>query len=169
MSMKFLSQKVAALPPTSASNEEKLYTITGTFLKLTLFGGGGGGSHCDLTTGKYGCRKVHVYPAECGQQLARDPSTSGSSKSLVLRSFAGKGRLRDSSLLVSLTLWDTPVVCASPLPLSQLMETRLCEPPNQGVSQLHGLSHLPRSTLHCATKGCTRRALYSAKGRISEL
>ena len=24
--------------------------------------------------GKYGCRKVQVYPAECGEQLGRDPS-----------------------------------------------------------------------------------------------
>ena len=27
----------------------------------------------DLATGKYGCIEVRVYPAECGEQLGRDP------------------------------------------------------------------------------------------------
>ena len=27
--------------------------------------------------GKYGCRKVRVYPAECSEQLGRDPSKNG--------------------------------------------------------------------------------------------
>ena len=40
-----------------------------------------------LATGKYGCRKVRVYPAECGEQLGRDLSKNGSSKSLVLKIF----------------------------------------------------------------------------------
>ena len=40
-----------------------------------------------LATGKYGCTEVQVYPVECGQQLGRDPSNFGSSKSLVLKSF----------------------------------------------------------------------------------
>ena len=26
-----------------------------------------------LATGKYGCTEVRVYPAECGEQLGRDP------------------------------------------------------------------------------------------------
>ena len=86
----------------------------------------GGFSSCDswwfwpLVTGKYGCRKVRVYPAECGEQLGRDPSKNGSSKSLVLTSFSGEGTLWDSSLSITLALWDRPVLCAPPpLPLSQ--------------------------------------------------
>ena len=71
-----------------------------------------------LETGKYGCRKVRVYATECGEQLGRDPSENGSSKSLVLKSFSREGTLWDSSLLVALTLWDTPVLCTPPLPLS---------------------------------------------------
>ena len=27
----------------------------------------------ELATGKYGCTEVRVYPAECGEQLGRDP------------------------------------------------------------------------------------------------
>ena len=53
-----------------------------------------------LATGKYGCRKVRVYPAECGEQLGRDPSKNGSSKSLVSQSFSGEGTLWDSSCLL---------------------------------------------------------------------
>ena len=68
-------------------------------------------------TGKYGCRGVRVYPTECGEQLGRDPSKNGSSKSLVLKSLSGEGTLWDSSLPVALTLWDTPVLCTPPLPL----------------------------------------------------
>ena len=34
---------------------------------------------------KYGCRKVRVYPTECGQQVGRDSLKNGSSKSLVLK------------------------------------------------------------------------------------
>ena len=49
------------------------------------------------------------YPVECGQQLGRDPSQIGSSKSLVLKSFYGHGTHWDSPLLVSLTLRYTPV------------------------------------------------------------
>ena len=71
--------------------------------------------------GKYGCRKVQVHPAESGEQLGRDPSKIGSSKSLVLESFSGEGTLWDSSLPVTLTLWDTPVLCMPSLPLSQDM------------------------------------------------
>ena len=44
-----------------------------------------------LAEGKYGCHQVQVYPAECGEQLGRDPSKIGSSKSLVLKSFSGEG------------------------------------------------------------------------------
>ena len=75
-----------------------------------------------LATGKYGCRKVRVYPAECGKQLGRDPSKNGISKSLVLKSFSGEGTLWDSSLPA---LWDTPVLCTPPLPHSQIYHDRL--------------------------------------------
>ena len=59
-----------------------------------------------------------MFPAECGEQLGRDPSKIGSSKSLVLKSFAGEGTLWDSSLAIALTLWDAPVLCTPPFPLS---------------------------------------------------
>ena len=72
-----------------------------------------------LVTGKYGCTEVRVYPAECGEQLGTDPSKIGSSKSLVLKGFSGEGTLWDSSLPVSLTLWDTPALFTPPLPLPQ--------------------------------------------------
>ena len=72
-----------------------------------------------LVTGKYGCTEVRVYPAECGEQLGTDPSKIESSKSLVLKSFSGEGTLWDSSLPVSLTLWDTPALFTPPLPLPQ--------------------------------------------------
>ena len=51
-----------------------------------------------LATGKYGCTEVRVYPAECGEQLGRDP------KKLVLMTFWVERTFWDSSLLVSLTL-----------------------------------------------------------------
>ena len=38
-----------------------------------------------LATGKHGCREVRVYPTECGEQLGKDPSKNGSSKSLLLK------------------------------------------------------------------------------------
>ena len=65
-----------------------------------------------------------MYPAECGEQLGRVPSKIGSSKSLVLKSFSGEGTLWDSSLPVSLTLWDTPALSTPPLPLPQQKEGR---------------------------------------------
>ena len=60
-----------------------------------------------LATGKYGCTEVRVYPVECGEKLGRDPQKFGSSKSLVLKSSWAERTFWDSSLLVSLTLWDT--------------------------------------------------------------
>ena len=60
-----------------------------------------------------------MYPAECGEQLGRDPNKIGSSKSLVLKSFGVERTFWDSSLLVSLTLWDTPALFTPPLPLPQ--------------------------------------------------
>ena len=60
-----------------------------------------------------------MYPAECGEQLGRALSKLGSSKFLVLKSFSGEGTLWDSSLPVSLTLWDTPALFTPPLPLPQ--------------------------------------------------
>ena len=67
-----------------------------------------------LAKGKYGCTELRVYPTECGEQLGTDPSKIGSSKSLVLKSFSGEGTLWDSSLPVSLTLWDTPALFTPP-------------------------------------------------------
>ena len=64
-----------------------------------------------------------MYPEECGEQLGRDPSKIGSSKSLVLKRSSGEGTLWDSSLPVSLTLWDTPTLFTPPLPLPQLFPT----------------------------------------------
>ena len=66
-----------------------------------------------------------MYPAECGEQLGRDPSKFGSSNSLVLKSFSREGTLWDSSLLVTLTLWDTPVLFTPPLPLPQVFRIDL--------------------------------------------
>ena len=43
--------------------------------------------YCRLATGKYGCTEVRVYPAECGEQLGRDPSKIGSSKSQCFEEF----------------------------------------------------------------------------------
>ena len=79
-----------------------------------------------LATGKYGCTEVRMYPAECSEQLGRDPSEFGSSKSLVLKSFSGEGTHWDASLLVSLTLWDTPVLFTPPLPLPQKVHAQNC-------------------------------------------
>ena len=56
-----------------------------------------------------------MYPAECGEQLGRDTSEIGSSKSLVLKRFWREGTLWDSSLPVSLTLWDTAALFTPPL------------------------------------------------------
>ena len=75
----------------------------------------------ELATAKYGCTEVRVYPAKCGEQLGKDPSKIGSSKSLVLKSSSVQGTHWDSSLLVSLTIWDTPVLCTPPLPLPSLI------------------------------------------------
>ena len=41
-----------------------------------------------------------MHPPECTEQLGRDPSKNGSSKSLVLKTFSGGGTLWD--------FWDTP-------------------------------------------------------------
>ena len=39
----------------------------------------------------FGHRKDPVYRKECGENLGEDPSKDGSSKSLVLKSFLGRG------------------------------------------------------------------------------
>ena len=72
-----------------------------------------------LATGKYGCRKVRVYPTECGEQLGRDPKKIWELQISYFEEFSGVERtFWDLSLLVSLTLWDTPVLFTPPLPLS---------------------------------------------------
>ena len=76
-----------------------------------------------MATGKYGCRKVRVYPADCSHQLGRNPSRRGRPpKCLLLKSFSGEGTLWDLSLLVTIALarWDTPAPCTPPLPLCLL-------------------------------------------------
>ena len=49
-------------------------------------------------------RKLRVYPAECGQQLRRDPFKIESSKCLVLKSLSGEGTLPKSSGLIPSSL-----------------------------------------------------------------
>ena len=66
-----------------------------------------------LATGKYGCTEVRVYPAECGET-----NWERSLKIWELRISCFE-EFWDSSLLVSLTLWDTPVLFTPPLPLPQ--------------------------------------------------
>ena len=44
-----------------------------------------------LATGKYGCTEVRVYPAECSEQLGRDPSKLGAPDPLFCRGFLGSG------------------------------------------------------------------------------
>ena len=76
-----------------------------------------------LATGKYGCTEVRVYPAECGEQIGRDPSKIGSSKSLVLKSFSWE---RDTLGLVPASLPHTlghALLFTPPLPLPQSNHT----------------------------------------------
>ena len=103
-----------------------------------------------LATGKYGCTEVRVYPAECGEQLGRDPSKIGSSKSLVLKSFWVERTFWDSSLLVSLTLWDTPVLFTPPLPLPQLNPSLKSSGASRGsfTGFLHGGASLKGEKAH---------------------
>ena len=54
-----------------------------------------------------------MYPTECSEQLGRDPSKNGSSKSLVLKGFFWGGNTL-GLLPVALTLWDTPVLFTPP-------------------------------------------------------
>ena len=61
------------------------------------------------------------FPKICTNFPKRFLKRNGSSKSLVLKSSSGKRTLWDSSLPVTLTLWDTPVLCTPPLPLSQIL------------------------------------------------
>ena len=67
-----------------------------------------------------------MYPAECGEQLGRDPSKIGSSKIpcfVEFFFFSGEG-----NTLGPLTLWDTPVLSTPPLSLLQFLSlTRFCD------------------------------------------
>ena len=52
-----------------------------------------------LATGKYGCGKVRVYPAECSQQLGRDPSNQTWELRIpCLKSFSGLTSLSISKI-----------------------------------------------------------------------
>ena len=60
----------------------------------------------------YGC-----ILRSAANNLGEIPKKVGSSKSLVSKSFWVERTFWDSSLLVSLTLWDTPILFMPPLPL----------------------------------------------------
>ena len=67
--------------------------------------------------GSTGVQRYGRIPWSAANNLGEIPKKSGSSKSLVLKSFWVERTFGDSSLLVSLTLWDTPVLFTPPLPL----------------------------------------------------
>ena len=64
--------------------------------------------------GSTGVQRYGCILRSAANNLGQIPRKMGAPKSLVL-----KRRLWDSSLPVSLTVWDTSVLCAPPLPLSQ--------------------------------------------------
>ena len=65
---------------------------------------------------RYGC-----IPQSGANNLGEIPQKTGAPNPLFLKSFSGERTLWDSSLPIALTLWDTPVLCTPPLPLSQLV------------------------------------------------
>ena len=107
-----------------------------------------------------------MYPAECGQQLGKDPSKN--------KTFSGERTVWDSSLLVSLTLWDAPVLCTPPLPFSQFC--RNGDPNALALAPISFSSSRPFSQRTCSTLGPkllhyitlllghTPRGSYSRKG-----
>ena len=77
-------------------------------------------SWCELTwagdllghaVGKYGCRKLRVHSSAWRQQLGRRSLKQWELVLKVLFCFLGERTFWDSSLVVSLTLWDEPVLC----------------------------------------------------------
>ena len=106
-----------------------------------------------------------MYPAECGEQLGTDPSKIGSSKSLVLKSFSGEGTLWDSSLPVSLTLWDTPALFTPPLPLPQLFSRRFREGISFPSFVEKSIPELPLSKLCAVPVPLQNRALFEGERR----
>ena len=88
----------------------------------------------------YGCTEVRVYPAECSEQLGRDPNKIGSSKSLVLKSFGVERTFWELSLPVSLTLWDTPALLRPHFPSPKGCHLHLRQP-----NQCQESSRKPRS------------------------
>ena len=69
--------------------------------------------------GSTGVQRYGCIPCSAANNLGEIPKKFGSSKSLVLKSFWVERTFWDSSLLVSLALWDTPALFAPPLPLPQ--------------------------------------------------
>ena len=100
-----------------------------------------------------------MYATECGEQLGRDPSKKGSSKSLVFRSSSGEeGTLWDSSLLVALTVWDTPVLCTPHFPAlySYCISNRACRCGTMPLAlKSEKQSLLSHSALQLSTKRST--------------
>ena len=94
--------------------------------------------------GSGGGQRYRCIPRSAANNLGKIPLKNESSKSLVLKTFSGESTVWDSSLLVSLTLWDTPVLCTPPLPFTQMNKN--------GVFLLE----LGWQVLH---QGCRRRAL----------
>ena len=119
-----------------------------------------------LATRKYGCTEVWVYPAECGEQLRRDPSNIGSSKSLFLKGFSGEGTLWDSPRPVSLALWDAPALFAAPLPLP-------CFPLAAGTSRKPRVEtshfHLNFRCGECALNSVQTRCIVKGEAQESPL
>ena len=60
--------------------------------------------------GSMGVERYGRIPRSAANNLGRIPTNW----ELILKSFSGEGTLWESSLLVSLTLWDTPVLCTPP-------------------------------------------------------
>ena len=69
--------------------------------------------------GSTGVERCGCIPQSAANNLGEIPQKMGAPIPLFLKSFSGERTLWDSSLLVTLTLWDTLVLFAHPLPLSQ--------------------------------------------------
>ena len=70
-----------------------------------------------LATGSTGVQRYRCIPRSAANNLGEIPKNLGAPNLLFLKSFRVERTFWDSSLLVSLTLWDTPVLFTPPLPL----------------------------------------------------